>query len=136
MYRDQKSIHSKKKGRLPLAAILAVLVLTLVGCGGLASASPMSSLQLLTYSIYNQGALSQQDLENTTVLVMLNGDPVIVTNEGGQIMLNGEVNITGTGIDACNGVIYVIDESLVANSGTGAPSDAVPEAAEPTPEVT
>jgi uncharacterized surface protein with fasciclin (FAS1) repeats len=135
MYQDQID-NEKTKGRLPLAAVLAVLVLTLVGCGGLASASPAGALGKLTYSIYNQGALTQEEMGDVAVLVMLNGEPVVVTNEGGQIMLNGEVNITESGIQACNGVIYVINESLTP---TGSGEEATPEVTEPaeaTPEVT
>src|SRR5262245_23952594 len=115
--------HSRS-GRMAAIVLTSILALTFAGCTGTlgTSANAANALELLTYSIYNKGALSPAELNNVTLLVMLNGKPMVVTNENGKIMLNGKVNITGTGIQACNGVIYVINDALEPHGDAAAES--------------
>lgn len=71
--------------------------------------------QVLLYHVV-EGALSGEDIAGETELATLVGESIIVSVEGGSVVLNGTVNVTTADIAASNGVVHVIDAVLIPPS--------------------
>jgi uncharacterized surface protein with fasciclin (FAS1) repeats len=71
------------------------------------------------------------DLANVNTVVTRQGGTIKVTSSNGKLTLNDKVNIVGTEIKACNGVIYVIDQMVTLPTETP-----IPATLTATPEVT
>ena len=62
------------------------------------------------------GEIRAEDLSNNQVLETLNGEELTVSINDGVVVLIGNVNnatIVATDIDACNGVVHIIDDVLL-----------------------
>lgn len=53
-----------------------------------------------------------------TSVTMLNGDPMSIDVVSGGVVLNDTVNVTVTDIEACNGVVHLIDAVLMPPAPT------------------
>ncbi len=71
--------------------------------------------QVLLYHVV-EGALSGEDIAGETELATLVGESIVVSVEGGSVVLNGTVNVTTADIAASNGVVHVIDAVLIPPS--------------------
>jgi uncharacterized surface protein with fasciclin (FAS1) repeats len=76
---------------------------------------------ILTYHVV-AGAVLAADVVELTEATTLAGQDVTITVDGDSVVLNDDINVIATDIEACNGVIHVIDGVLVPPSI----ADAVP----------
>ena len=90
--------------------------------------------EILLYHVVN-GRYSVSDLRNHDSLTTLLGDHIDISEQGDTIMLDNQVQIISTSIEASNGVVHVIDtvlipklESQEPEAPTATPADATPEA--------
>lgn len=67
---------------------------------------------ILLYHVLPTKVMSTDLPAGSTTVTMANGDSLDVTVDGG-VMLNGTVTVTVADIEACNGVIHVIDAVLM-----------------------
>ncbi len=70
---------------------------------------------ILTYHVV-AGAVTAADVVGLTEADMLSGESIEIAVDGDSVVLNGNVNVVATDIEACNGVIHVIDSVLVPPS--------------------
>jgi len=70
---------------------------------------------ILTYHVV-AGAVTAADVVELTEADMLSGESIEIAVDGDSVVLNGNVNVVATDIEACNGVIHVIDSVLVPPS--------------------
>jgi len=70
---------------------------------------------ILTYHVV-AGEVKAADVVGLTEANMLSGEAVEIAVDGDSVVLNGNVNVVATDIEACNGVIHVIDGVLVPPS--------------------
>ena len=67
---------------------------------------------ILTYHVIS-GSVSAQDALRAGKAPTLSGPEVTFSLQGGQLRINGEVNVVNNDIAASNGVIHVIDQVLI-----------------------
>lgn len=67
---------------------------------------------ILTYHVIS-GSVSAQDALRAGKAPTLSGPEVSFSLQGGQLRVNGEVNVINNDIQASNGVIHVIDQVLI-----------------------
>ncbi len=70
---------------------------------------------ILTYHVV-AGEVKAADVVELSEATTLAGQDVEITVDGDSVVLNGNVNVVATDIEACNGVIHVIDGVLVPPS--------------------
>jgi LPXTG-motif cell wall-anchored protein len=70
---------------------------------------------ILTYHVVS-GAVMAEDVVELTSATTLQGSDIAIEVVGGKVVLNDTVNVTATDIEACNGVIHVIDAVLLPPS--------------------
>lgn len=70
---------------------------------------------ILTYHVV-AGEVKAADVVELTEANMLAGQAVEITVDGDSVVLNGDINVIATDIEACNGIIHVIDGVLVPPS--------------------
>ncbi len=68
---------------------------------------------VLLYHVVQGQAVPASDVVGLTEVTMANGDTVTVEVKGDEVILNGNVKVTTTDIQASNGVIHVIDAVLI-----------------------
>lgn len=74
---------------------------------------------ILTYHVVPQKLLAADVLAavdsagGTAEVETVNGEPISVTVDGGNVMINGSATVTTTDLQAGNGVVHVIDAVLV-----------------------
>ncbi len=91
--------------------------------------------QILLYHVV-AGAVDSGTVVTLDSATTLQGEDVTIAVEGEGVVLNGSVNVTAVDIEACNGVIHVIDSVLVpptilaalTGGGDAGDDDAVEEA--------
>jgi uncharacterized surface protein with fasciclin (FAS1) repeats len=69
-------------------------------------------------------ALKASDLMTMNSVVTEKGIVLKVSSDNGKIVLNDKVNVVGEAIIACNGIIYIIDQTITipdGNNATAAP---------------
>jgi len=67
---------------------------------------------VLTYHVVS-GAVDAATVVGLTEATTLNGAPIMIEVVDGGVVLNGTVNVVATDIEACNGIIHVIDAVLL-----------------------
>lgn len=67
---------------------------------------------ILTYHVVS-GAVMAEDVVELTSATTLQGSDIEIAVVDGGVVLNDTVNVTATDIEACNGVIHVIDAVLL-----------------------
>lgn len=67
---------------------------------------------ILTYHVVS-GAVMAEDVVGLTSATTLQGSDIEIAVVDGGVVLNDTVNVTATDIEACNGVIHVIDAVLL-----------------------
>lgn len=70
---------------------------------------------ILTYHVVS-GAVMAADVVELDSATTLEGSDIAITVVDGGVVLNGSVNVTATDLEACNGVIHVIDAVLLPPS--------------------
>jgi LPXTG-motif cell wall-anchored protein len=90
---------------------------------------------ILTYHIV-AGVVPASAVVGLDSATTLNGATIDIAVEGESVVLNGSVNVVTTDINACNGVIHVIDAVLVPPAAPAAPADTttIPTAGGPLPD--
>lgn len=68
--------------------------------------------EILTYHVVS-GAVMAEDVVGLTSATTLQGSDIEIAVVDGGVVLNDTVNVTATDIEACNGVIHVIDAVLL-----------------------
>lgn len=81
---------------------------------------------VLTYHVV-AGTVLAADVVALDSATTLNGAPITIEVVDGSVKLNGDTTVTATDLEACNGVIHVIDKVLL-------PPTPVTTTAEPLPE--
>lgn len=77
---------------------------------------------VLTYHVV-PGKVMAADVVGLTSATTLQGSPIAISVVDGSVKLNGTTTVTATDIEACNGVIHVIDSVLLpANLGAELPA--------------
>ena len=77
----------------------------------LLTADPQAAMTLINYHIV-EGLLTPEDLAGTETLQTLSGDPINVSVEGNEIVLNGSVVIPSEALEATTGNVIVIPQVL------------------------
>ncbi|MCI0393673.1 MAG: fasciclin domain-containing protein [Chloroflexi bacterium] len=77
----------------------------------------ISMTDLLLYHIVN-GRYSPEVLANRRSLPTLHGAPISFETQGATILLNESARVTGTALEASNGVVYVIDTVLAPEANS------------------
>lgn len=72
---------------------------------------------VLTYHVV-AGAVDAATVVTLTEATTLNGAPIMIEVVDGGVVLNGTVNVVATDIEACNGIIHVIDAVLLPPADT------------------
>lgn len=67
---------------------------------------------ILTYHVAD-GVVDSTTVVGLTTAEMLSGDSVSIAVDGDTVTLNDDVTVTAVDIEACNGIIHVIDGVLV-----------------------
>lgn len=88
--------------------------------GNLATATDEELARILEYHIVNGTVAYTTDLSNGTMLTTMNGIDVMITEEDGDIFVNGARVVTPNVLTA-NGVIHVIDSVLNPGNRTATP---------------
>jgi transforming growth factor-beta-induced protein len=70
---------------------------------------------ILTYHVVS-GAVMAADVVELDSATTLEGSDIAIAVVDGGVVLNGNVNVTATDLEACNGVIHVIDAVLLPPS--------------------
>lgn len=82
---------------------------------------------VLTYHVVSGKVMAEQ-VVGLTSATTLNGAAITIAVTDGGVVLNGNVNVVTTDIEACNGVIHVIDGVLLPPTGTPeVPETGLPE---------
>jgi LPXTG-motif cell wall-anchored protein len=89
---------------------------------------------VLTYHVV-EGAVLAETVVTLDAAPTLNGADVSIAVVDGGVVLNDSVNVVTTDIEACNGVIHVIDAVLLPPAGE-APTTEAPTTEAPAPEAT
>jgi len=74
--------------------------------------TPSLLTALLQYHVVS-GKVTSSQLSNGAVATLLSGQSIDVDISGGMVTLNGSSKVTTADIEACNGVIHIIDEVLL-----------------------
>ena len=74
---------------------------------------------VLTYHVVS-GAVDSGTVVGLSEATTLNGAPIMIEVVDGGVDLNGTVNVTTVDIEACNGIIHVIDGVLLPPADTTA----------------
>lgn len=72
---------------------------------------------VLTYHVVSGKVMAEQ-VVGLTSATTLNGAAITIAASDAGVVLNGNVNVVTTDIEACNGVIHVIDGVLLPPAGT------------------
>lgn len=72
---------------------------------------------VLTYHVV-AGAVDSGTVVGLSEATSLNGAPIMIEVVDGGVVLNGSVNVTTVDIEACNGIIHVIDGVLLPPADT------------------
>lgn len=72
---------------------------------------------VLTYHVV-AGAVDAATVVGLSEATTLNGAPIMIEVVDGGVVLNGSVNVVTTDIEACNGIIHVIDAVLLPPADT------------------
>ena len=72
---------------------------------------------ILLYHVVS-GEVLAADVVTLDSATTLQGGDIMIAVEGSTVVLNDSVNVTGTDIEACNGVIHVIDGVLLPPADT------------------
>jgi len=74
--------------------------------------TPSLLTALLQYHVVS-GKVSSSQLSNGSVATLLSGQSINVDISGGMVTLNGSSKVITADIEACNGIIHIIDEVLL-----------------------
>jgi uncharacterized surface protein with fasciclin (FAS1) repeats len=75
-------------------------------------ANPELLAKVLTYHVV-PGRVLAADVVNLSSATTVQGSPISIAVNGGNVVLNGNATVTATDITAANGVIHVIDTVLL-----------------------
>lgn len=95
----------------PVDAAFAALVDAGVDIGAIVADTALLT-DILTYHVVD-GAVDSATVVGLTEATMLNGGTVTIAVDGDTVTLNDSVTVTAVDIEACNGIIHVIDAVLV-----------------------
>lgn len=88
---------------------------------------------VLTYHVV-AGEVPASTVVTLTEATTLNGAPIKITVSDSGVVLNDTVNVVTTDIQACNGIIHVIDAVLLPPAPETTPDTTVPESPGAMPE--
>ena len=95
----------------PVDAAFEALVEAGVDIGAIVADTGLLT-DILTYHVV-EGAVDSTTVVGLTEATMLNGGTVTIAVDGETVTLNDSVTVTAVDIEACNGIIHVIDAVLV-----------------------
>lgn len=95
----------------PVDAAFEALVEAGVDVGAIVADTALLT-DILTYHVV-EGAVDSTTVVGLTEATMLNGGTVTIAVDGETVTLNDSVTVTAVDIEACNGIIHVIDAVLV-----------------------